>query len=242
MTIEELARSTKINASILEALEHDEIDKLPAPFYTRAFIRTYATEVGLDPEIILSHYLSEYEPEPTIAPAEQAVVDASERRSVVNPAPRMQFQPPTLSPRLLIAAAVVLAIAVYFVYPRQHSSPEQVSAQEPAVAQAALAATPTPQVAKAVVPPAGEVLKFDIKPGGPCWVQITSDGRTVLSRLLQPGERETIEMRSEMVIRVGDPGAFGFSIDGVTGRPLGNAGQPVTVKITRDNYREFLAL
>ena len=245
MSLDQLSQLTKISASLLEALENDEVDKLPSGFYTRAFIRTYASEVGLDPEIIVSHYLNQFEPESSIEPAEQAVVEASERRREAPIAmpivDQLSFQFGAFSPRVLIAAAVVVAAIAYLMYPRQNSSTQEVSAAEPTVAQASLAPTPISDPAKTAIPPPGQVIRFDIKPGGPCWVQVTSDGRPVLSRLLQSGERETIEMRDEMVLRIGDPGVFGYSIDGITGRPLGNAGQPVTVKITRDNYREFLA-
>ena len=35
--------------------------------------------------------------------------------------------------------------------------------------------------------------------------------------------------------------ALTFSLNGAAGRSLGQAGQPVTVKITRQNYRDYLA-
>jgi hypothetical protein len=86
----------------------------------------------------------------------------------------------------------------------------------------------------------GEVLHVDVRAQGVCWLSATSDGKRVVYRLMQPGEQQMIEMRDEIVLRVGDPAAFAFSIDGVSGRSLGRAGDAVTVRITRQNYREFL--
>jgi len=43
------------------------------------------------------------------------------------------------------------------------------------------------------------------------------------------------------VLRVGDPQGFDYTLNGVSGRALGQAGQPVTVEITGDNYRTFLS-
>jgi hypothetical protein len=57
---------------------------------------------------------------------------------------------------------------------------------------------------------------------------------------MQPGEQQTIEVHDEVVLRVGDPAAFAFSINGMAGRSLGRAGEAATVHITKENYREFL--
>ena len=38
-----------------------------------------------------------------------------------------------------------------------------------------------------------------------------------------------------------DPGACAFSINGRAGRALGSPGAPVTVRITKDNFRDFLS-
>ena len=64
----------------------------------------------------------------------------------------------------------------------------------------------------------------------------------VVAKLLQAGERHTLEASEELVLRVGDPGALSFSINGQAGRPLGRAGEPVNVRITKDNFRDFLSL
>jgi hypothetical protein len=68
------------------------------------------------------------------------------------------------------------------------------------------------------------------------------DGTPVVAKLLQAGERHTLEASEELVLRVGDPGAVSFSINGQAGRPFGRAGEPVNVRITKDNFRDFLSL
>ncbi len=57
---------------------------------------------------------------------------------------------------------------------------------------------------------------------------------------MDAGQNETITVRDEVMLRVGDPGAFAFTIDGVPGRPVGEAGQPVWVRLDRQNYKTFL--
>ena len=56
LSLEELQRKTDIQLDMLEALESDDFDKLPSPFYARSFLRKYAWAVELDENIALDAY------------------------------------------------------------------------------------------------------------------------------------------------------------------------------------------
>ena len=56
LSLEELQRKTDIQLDMLEALESDDFDKLPSPFYVRSFLRKYAWAVELDESIVLDAY------------------------------------------------------------------------------------------------------------------------------------------------------------------------------------------
>ena len=56
LSLEELQRKTDIQLDMLEALESDDFDKLPSPFYARSFLRKYAWVVELDENIVLDAY------------------------------------------------------------------------------------------------------------------------------------------------------------------------------------------
>ena len=56
LTIEQVEKTTRIRRVFLEALEEDRFDDLPAPVYTRGFIRNYARLVGLDPDDMVAAY------------------------------------------------------------------------------------------------------------------------------------------------------------------------------------------
>ena len=54
LTLQEIARETKLPQRHLEALENDNLAVIPAGFYQRAEIRTYARAVGLDQDLLVS--------------------------------------------------------------------------------------------------------------------------------------------------------------------------------------------
>ncbi|SDX14981.1 Helix-turn-helix domain-containing protein [Marininema mesophilum] len=55
-SLEQVQESTKIHMEYLRALENDQFDTLPSPFYVRAFLRTYAHSLGLDAQPLLDYY------------------------------------------------------------------------------------------------------------------------------------------------------------------------------------------
>src|SRR5687768_784110 len=52
-------RDTKIRLRYLAALEDSDFDELPAPVYTKGFLRNYAIYLGLDPEDVLLRWREE---------------------------------------------------------------------------------------------------------------------------------------------------------------------------------------
>lgn len=58
LTIDQISARTKIHRRHIEAIENAELEKLPGPVYTRAFLRHYAQVVGLDPEYVIEQYHS----------------------------------------------------------------------------------------------------------------------------------------------------------------------------------------
>lgn len=55
LTLYDVEDKTKIQTRYLKAIEEERFNVLPGHFYTRAFIRTYAEFLGLDPKPLLAH-------------------------------------------------------------------------------------------------------------------------------------------------------------------------------------------
>jgi len=54
--LDAIAQSTKINASLFEALEQGDTSRWPSGIFRRAFIRAYANAVGLEPEATVKEF------------------------------------------------------------------------------------------------------------------------------------------------------------------------------------------
>lgn len=248
ISLEALARTTRISLAFLDAIERDDFDALPPPIFARGFLRAYAREVGLDPEDVVAQYRQLTER----ARAEDAARDAA-RRENAERAAAIDTEGVGLDafrPLPLTVAALALALVVYIATTRETPNPELPDPAASAVpaklppppAFAPRAPAVTPAVQERPVATTGSALRIEIRASGECWVEARADGIRVLFRLLEDGDRQTIDVQQEFILLVGDPAAFAFSIDGAPGRAVGRPRQPETVRITRDNYRDWLAI
>ena len=130
LTLEELHKKTEIQLDMLEAMENDDFDQLPSPFYTRSFLRKYAWAVELDERIVLDAYDSG-----SMITYEEVDVDEDEltgrrRSSKKNKA---SFLP--LFYFILFALSIVIFVT-YYVWNYLQTQPERSSASSYSVVQA----------------------------------------------------------------------------------------------------------
>lgn len=59
LSLDSLQETTKIQKRYLEAIEQGNYEILPGKFYARAFIKEYATAIGLDPNKLMEEYRDE---------------------------------------------------------------------------------------------------------------------------------------------------------------------------------------
>jgi transcriptional regulator with XRE-family HTH domain len=234
LTIQDISVRTKIRAAALEALERGEFDRLPGDFYVRSFLKAYAREVHLPEEDLLRDYDEIHgaaEPEPVPVPV------------VRPPAPQPLFHRPNAvvlrwpqgynTPAALVVTVVLLAV-VSFRW--AGTSP---SANGAAIGTAGVAEAAPAPVGTSGSTAAPDKLVIEIRPAAPIWVAATADGASAIYRLLQPGERVMVEAQKELSFRIGNAGAFVYSINGVPGKPLGAPDEVREFEITRENYQTY---
>jgi hypothetical protein len=223
--------------------------RLPAAIYTRGFVKAYAHEVGLDPDRTADDYLRRIEPFtahhllvddgmlPPLAAAPGSVDANDDARQLLAANQVRRFG-------RLTTFAAALGLIVYLVsFNREAGTRDD---DTPLTDVDALPAASPSRISDSGPPDAVTAtftgpLQIELNPQGPCWVVATVDGERVLARLLQPGERQTLAISDEAVLRIGDPGVLTISINGRSGRTLGPPGQPVNVTITKENFKDFLS-
>src|SRR5512147_1725528 len=115
MSIEEIARSTRVPMSSVERLESDQFDELPGEVFVRGFLKSYARAVGLAAEDVLARYT------------------ASRRVAWVTPLPISSAARPARSKRFGVAIAFVLLLILFtlalsiVLKPRGHDMPQELS-------------------------------------------------------------------------------------------------------------------
>src|SRR6478609_1613597 len=60
LSLRQISNATKISMITLEALERNDIARLPGGIFSRAFVRSYALEVGLDPETTIEEFMGQF--------------------------------------------------------------------------------------------------------------------------------------------------------------------------------------
>ena len=60
ISLRQIANATKISIGALEALERNDISRLPGGIFSRAFVRSYASEVGLDPDATIQEFIAQF--------------------------------------------------------------------------------------------------------------------------------------------------------------------------------------
>jgi cytoskeletal protein RodZ len=77
VALSSIAEDTKISASLFEALERDDASRWPSGIFRRAFIRSYAAAIGLDPDAIAKEFLERFPDPAEMAPVEPVKASAS---------------------------------------------------------------------------------------------------------------------------------------------------------------------
>ena len=349
ISLRQIATATKISVAVLEALERNDLSRLPGGIFSRAFVRSYAAAVGLDPEATVQDFVTEFPHDSVIAghltsqPVEDTEAFESDRRmagtllwillvsvpiaggvlyfetldrsSTERPDMVAVSSPPRdANPRQAVGsgplpsatAAVARPAAELPTAPKAAAPavekdrprpagetaapgagakrpatepamrPEAGPAARPEAGPAArLAAGPaagggappsaaagpaqTPpaqsltDAVTASGPPAGAAstgpstaatasdhLTVELSIHRPVWVSATVDGQKTIERLLQPGERQTVEVRREMVFTAGDASAISMTLNGADARSLGKSGEVVTTRLSLTNFKDYL--
>jgi cytoskeletal protein RodZ len=120
MSVEEVARSTRVPMDSVTRIEADQFDELPGEVFVRGFLKSYARAVGLPADEVLARYT------------------ASRRVAWVTPLPISSPTKPARGHRFGVAIAFVLLLILFtlalsiVLKPRGHDMPQELSRTAPA--------------------------------------------------------------------------------------------------------------
>ena len=259
--LREIANKTKISVGVLEALERNDFSRLPGGIFSRAFVRSYAIEVGLDPDEAIQDFLAELPRDAAIS-VSQTQSDQIEDGESLESDRRMA----TTFMKLIALSIPIAGAVLYFgggirrtanaTLQPEETSPRaaartdgrSIRAVEPASREGVpaddrRATAPSPDAtvpAAQPIAPAVNRLTVALSASRACWISATVDGSTASERLLQPGDVQTFDVRRDLVLKAGDAEALSMKVNGVPAKSLGNAGQVITVRLNLSNFKDYL--
>lgn len=232
LSVREIADTTKISVGVLEALEDNDFARLPGGIYSRGFVRSYAAAVGLDPEKTTLEFVAQL---PVEEIAEGTKSDDRPHEYHLFKGQR-RVAGPVLGVLVVCSAGAALGVPTGTGTPIEPATTVEPPATPPPYVDPSLRAAPPPPIKPVPQAP----LTIVLSPRRDCWVSLRLDGASAVRRVMRAGERESYGANDEIVLNVGDAGAFAFAINQHAGRALGASGEVVTVRITRQNYRSYV--
>ena len=225
VSLEEISATTKISLRLLTALEMSDVSRLPAPVFTRGFIRSYSRHLGLDPDEMVNAYLADLTP----------------GKSRDGAAKKGGLKSRFLRGRRAAASTIVVSVIAVLLVLGLIARPERRSASATPIAQRHVAPVTFKNVAVSpgpapVIPeehPAeapkttggvSMVLEFEQD----SWTEVTaSDGTPIFSGMSRRGTSQRFQTQVGFRLTLGNAGGVRVTVDGRPLEPLGGAGQVV---------------
>ena len=251
ISLKEIADATKISKRFLEAIERNDHRTLPAPVFTRGFVREYAKYLGLSTDEIVNRY--NY----AAAGDDRIEKSAHLERLIAPPPPPLKekpFKPSSIPPwyaifdrNVIISVIIVAALATLGYWAWRHKHEADAAAREEAAQVTSTHAVPTRPIAAS--PPAAastsaatattgsapandETLRLAIEATARTWIVLEADGKTVLNDAMPKGDRRSFTAKERFLFRtIGNAAGITLTLNDVTIPPFGGDGDVVHDKV-----------
>ena len=244
ISLRQIANATKISIGALEALERNHISRLPGGIFSRAFVRSYAIEVGLDPEATIQEFIAQF-PHETVTAGHPISAQAED-----NEALESHRRMASAFVRLILVSLPIAGLVVYYTARGGRALLQWGTAGRREVnrhrRRAAASAPRHPNYrmtrrtgrSEPAVERSPDLLRVSVaQPARGSRLSSTANRH---SRELAAGERQTFEVHREFVLTAGDAAALTVTLNGEDARPLGKPGEVVTTRFSLANFKEYL--
>ncbi|HEY5132387.1 MAG TPA: RodZ domain-containing protein [Candidatus Krumholzibacteriaceae bacterium] len=242
-TLEFMSQETKIPKQMLQYLETDNYEALPAKVYSKSFLRTYALALDLD----VQHILNKYEVQ-----TGQTHRSKGDHWEIETEVVEEKLRSPNVLARYVIPTVIIVLLVLLLVKlagrrEDRASPPKQVDLRQELLEKTPAQTVPAKQEAEpAEARPAVEPMELSIaaNPTDSCWFELMTisvveqQPETTINRFtLPPGRSRTFEATEEFYFKkVGNAGGFVMELNGSKLPTLGKKGRVImNYRITRDN-------
>ncbi|MFH2012246.1 MAG: RodZ domain-containing protein [Pseudomonadota bacterium] len=240
ISLEEISAATKVRKILLEAIESNDIDKLPAEVFVIGFLKAYASYVGLDVDEVVLQYKMYIDD-----------IGKNKFKKVKETSP--EPKKPILSKILLIVSAIVLILIVFLYFYLYLGEKEEVKPQTDIISKPSVpasipneeAVTPTTPLPEETVK---EVVTSDqgvndqkvreknllVKASETTWVRVQIDDKPPFEILLKPGESLTWNAVNSFKLFIGNAGGIDLFYNGKSLGRLGDSGEVISLKLPNE--------
>lgn len=233
VSLQEIAKATKIGVRFLEALEKDDFDALPAPVFTKGFIREFSKYLGLDPEKMVNSWNYHRQLREQDSSTAKRMREIQEQAAAAPPIPWRGI----FALLGLAVGAVILFVLVRRGFEEASPAPESGPGLAATAAASWIAPAPTPAPPATAAPISGELV-LRLQCSEETWFELGIDGRAQISELLASGTTREFRATDSFLLTLGNAGGVKATLDG---RPLPSFGSPAQVvrglRIDRDGLR-----
>jgi cytoskeletal protein RodZ len=230
VSLEEVAKSTRIGTRFLQALENEQWEKLPGGIFNRGFVRAIAHYLGLSEEDLLSEY--------DVARAEQKTESPVPQENGI---PRPSIWIPIAAVLFLLCVMTALVYGGRYGW-RRYAAYR--AAKHPG-SEAAQLQTPPPSsngsnpVAEDPASPSTmAALDLSVSTSAATRVRVLADGKLQLDADLPAGETRHFSANQQFEVTAGDSSAVLLELNGQAMPPLGAPGASGTIVLSQKDLRQ----
>ena len=230
ISLKEIADATKISKRFLDAIERNDHKTLPAPVFTRGFVREYARYLGLSVEEMVNRYNYAASGDDRIEQSDHldrlahppAAVEDRPKKGIPPPYARVDRNVYVL----LVIVVALIGISAWALKHRHDAKSEVDSLHAVPTTRRKAAAHPSLTGPTQSAAPAANNLSLTLEATANSWVSLDADGRNVLNEELRLGERKVFEARDSFHFRtIGNAAGLHLTLNQIPVPSLGQDGE-----------------
>ena len=218
LTLQQVEEDTKIRVKYVQAMENEDFEVMPGATYVKGFLRTYATYLALDPEVILDEYRSRG-------------VKTSEIQEPFGGVSLLGAPHSHRGRNTVVFVAVICLLVLGVIWILGRGRDTQPSTKPGALGIISPSPSPSPSVSKSAKPQktTAPVVKGQLRitvPDGESWLEVRRDsatGTVLFSGTVTKGKTKAF-VGDVLWLRLGNPSVVRLRVEGRKITPSGSGG------------------